>query len=101
MLSLKSLCPWTVTLSLNLATVTLTSLYLSANDSYPSLRAVPNLSLLALLKTISILSDDYTGTPDPISLDRLSTLYVYQPGELSIQVLRPLDVPPPNSSTQP
>ena len=40
---------------------------------------MPNPTFLILLDTISILSDDYTGTPDPISLDWLSTLYVYQP----------------------
>lgn len=61
MLSLKSLRPCTVTLSLTLATLTLTSLYLSANDLYPCLEAVPNLTFLALLNTISILSDDYSA----------------------------------------
>ena len=35
MLSLKSLRPWTVTLSLTLASLTLTSFNLSANDLYP------------------------------------------------------------------
>lgn len=46
MLSLKSLRPWTVTLSLTLATLTLTLLYFSANDLYPCLKAVPNLTFL-------------------------------------------------------
>ena len=79
-LSLKSLRPWSACLSETLTTLTLASLYLSANDLYPCLKAVPNLTFLALLNVISTLSDDYTGTSDPISLDRLSTFYVHQPG---------------------
>ena len=78
-LSLKSLRPWTACLSETLTTLTLVSLCLSANDLYPCLKAMPNLTFLALLNIISILSDDYTGSPDPISLDRLSTLYIHQP----------------------
>lgn len=52
------------------------------NDLYPFLKAVPNLRFLALLNVISTLSDDYVGTsePNPISLDRLDTLYIHQPG---------------------
>ena len=79
-LSTKSLRPWTACLSETLTTLTLASLYLSANDLYPCLKAVPNLTSLALLNVISTLSDDYTGTSDPIPLDRLSTIYVHQPG---------------------
>ena len=79
-LSLKSLRPWAACLSETLTSLTLASLYLSANDLYPCLKAVPNLTFLALLNVISTLSDDYTGTSDPISLDRLSTFYVHQPG---------------------
>jgi hypothetical protein len=79
-LSLKSLHPWTASLSETLTTLTPASLYLSANDLYPCLRAAPNLTFLALLNFISTLSEDYTGTVDPIPLDRLSTLYVHQPG---------------------
>lgn len=78
-LSIKSLRPWTACLSETLTTLTLVSLCMSANDLYPCLKAVPNLTFLALLNIISILSDDYTGSPDPISLDRLSTLYIHQP----------------------
>ncbi|KAI0253375.1 hypothetical protein BJV78DRAFT_206512 [Lactifluus subvellereus] len=78
--SLKFLRPWTTPLSETLTTLTLASLFLSANDLYPCLKAVPNLKFLALLNVISTLSDDYTGAPDPISLDRLNTLYVHQPG---------------------
>jgi hypothetical protein len=44
--SLKSLRSWTVTLSLTLATLTLTLLYFSANDLYPCLKAMPNLTFL-------------------------------------------------------
>ncbi|KAI9444087.1 hypothetical protein H4582DRAFT_1059115 [Lactarius indigo] len=79
-LSLKSLRPWTSPLSETLTTLTLASLFLSANDLYPCLQAVPNLRFLALLNVISTLSDDYVGTSDPISLDRLHTLYIHQPG---------------------
>ncbi|KAI9462841.1 hypothetical protein BJY52DRAFT_115229 [Lactarius psammicola] len=79
-LSLKSLRPWTSPLSETLTTLTLASLFLSANDLYPCLRAVPNLKFLALLNVISTLSDDYVGISDPISLDRLDTLYIHQPG---------------------
>ncbi|KAH9019088.1 hypothetical protein EDB85DRAFT_1896897 [Lactarius pseudohatsudake] len=79
-LSLKSLRPWTSPLSETLTTLTLASLLLSANDLYPCLQAVPNLRFLALLNVISTLSDDYAGTSDPISLDRLDTLYIHQPG---------------------
>ncbi|KAH9005633.1 hypothetical protein EDB86DRAFT_1467650 [Lactarius hatsudake] len=79
-LSLKSLRPWTSPLSETLTTLTLASLFLSANDLYPCLQAVPNLTFLALLNVISALSDDYAGTSDPISLDRLDTLYIHQPG---------------------
>jgi hypothetical protein len=53
---------------------------MSANDLYPCLKAVPNLTFLALLNVISALSDDYTGSSDPIPLDRLSTFYIHQPG---------------------
>ena len=79
-LSLKSLRPWRAPLSETLTSLTLASLYLSANVLYPCLRAVPNLTFLALLNVISVLSEDYTGSEDPISLDRLSTLYIHQPG---------------------
>ena len=79
-LSLKSLRPWTSPLSETLTTLTLASLFLSANDLYPCLKAVPNLRFLALLNAISTLSDDYVGPSDPISLDRLDTLYIHQPG---------------------
>ncbi|KAF8260304.1 hypothetical protein EI94DRAFT_1748891 [Lactarius quietus] len=79
-LSLKSLRPWTSPLSETLTTLTLASLFLSANDLYPCLKAVPNLRFLAFLNVISSLSDDYVGTADPISLDRLDTLYIHQPG---------------------
>ncbi|KAH9988817.1 hypothetical protein BJV74DRAFT_461789 [Russula compacta] len=79
-LSLKSLRPWTAPLSETLTSLTLASLYLSANVLYPCLKAVPNLTFLALLNVISVLSEDYTGSSDPISLDRLSTLYIHQPG---------------------
>ena len=79
-LSLKSLRPWAAPLSETLTALTLASLYLSANDLYPCLKAVPNLTFLALLNVISSLSDDYTGSSDPIPLDRLSTLYIHQPG---------------------
>src|SRR6266850_186420 len=79
-LSLKSLRPWAALLSETLTTLTLASLYQTANDLYPCLKAVPNLTFLALLNVISALSDDYTGSDDPIPLDRLRTLYVHQPG---------------------
>ncbi|KAH9959480.1 hypothetical protein BC827DRAFT_507493 [Russula dissimulans] len=79
-LSLKSLRPWTALLSETLTTLTLASLYLSANDLYPCLKAVPNLTFLALLNVLATFSDDYTGPSDSISLDRLSTLYIHQPG---------------------
>ena len=79
-LSLKSLRPWAAILSETLTTLTLASLYMSANDLYPCLKAVPNLTSLALLNVISALSEDYTGTSDPIPLDRLTTLYIHQPG---------------------
>jgi hypothetical protein len=79
-LSLKSLRPWAALLSETLTSLTLASLYLSANDLYPCLRAVPNLTFIALLNVISALSDDYTGSDDPIPLDRLRSLYVHQPG---------------------
>jgi len=79
-LSLKSLRPWTGLLSETLTVLALASLYLSANDLYPCLKAVPNLTFLALLNVLATLSDDYTGPSDPISLDRLRTLYVHQPG---------------------
>lgn len=79
-LSLKSLRPWAAPLSETLTALTMASLYLSANDLYPCLKAVPNLTFLALLNVISSLSDDYTGSSDPIPLDRLSTLYIHQPG---------------------
>jgi hypothetical protein len=78
-LSLKSLRPWTSPLSETLTTLTLSSLFLSANDLYPCLKAVPNLRFLALLNAIFTLSDDYVGTSDPIALDRLDTLYIHQP----------------------
>ncbi|KAI9454499.1 hypothetical protein F5148DRAFT_426302 [Russula earlei] len=79
-LSLKSLRPCKAVLSETLTTLTLASLCLSANDLYPCLNAAPNLTFLALLNVMSALSDDYTGTSDPISLDRLRTLYIHQPG---------------------
>lgn len=79
-LSLKSLRPWAAPLSETLTALTLASLYLSATDLYPCLKAVPNLTFLALLNVISSLSDDYTGSSDPIPLDRLNTLYIHQPG---------------------
>ena len=79
-LSTKSLRPWTTCLSDTLTTLTLASLYLSANDLYPCLKSVPNLTFLALLNVISTLSEDYTGSSDPIPLDRLRTFYVHQPG---------------------
>ena len=81
-LSLKSLRPWTAPLSDTLTSLTLASLFLSANDLYPCLKAVPNLRFLALLNIMSTLSDDYVGPSDPISLDRLVTLYIHQPGGL-------------------
>ena len=79
-LSLKSLRPWTSPLSETLTSLTLASLFVSANDLYPCLKAVPNLRFLALLNIMSTLSDDYVGPSDPISLDRLDTLYIHQPG---------------------
>jgi hypothetical protein len=79
-LSLKSLRPWAALLSETLTSLTLASLYQTANDLYPCLKAVPNLTFLALLNVISALSDDYTGSDDPIPLDRLRTLYIHQPG---------------------
>jgi hypothetical protein len=79
-LSLKNLRPWTSPLSETLTTLTLASLFLSANDFYPCLKSVPNLRFLALLNALSVLSDDYVGPSDPISLDRLETLYIHQPG---------------------
>ena len=79
-LSLKSLRPWTSPLSETLISLTLASLFVSANDLYPCLKAVPNLRFLALLNIMSTLSDDYVGPSDPISLDRLDTLYIHQPG---------------------
>ena len=81
-LSLKSLRLWTAPLSDTLTSLTLASLFLSANDLYPCLKAVPNLRFLALLNIMSTLSDDYVGPSDPISLDRLVTLYIHQPGGL-------------------
>ena len=79
-LSLKSLRPWTSPLSETLTSLTLASLFVSANDLYPCLKAVPNLRFLALLNIMSTLSDDYVGPSDPISLDKLNTLYIHQPG---------------------
>ena len=79
-LSLKSLRPWTSPLSETLISLTLASLFVSANDLYPCLKAVPNLRFLALLNIMSTLSDDYVGPSDPISLDRLDTLCIHQPG---------------------
>ena len=79
-LPLKSLRPWTPPLSGPLTTLTLALLFLSANDLYICLEAVSNLRSLALLNVMSTLSDDYMGNPDPISLDRLDTLYIHQPG---------------------
>ena len=81
-LSLKSLRPWTSPLSDTLTSLTLASLFLSANDLYPCFKAVPNLRFLALLNIMSTLSDDYVGPSDLISLDRLVTLYIHQPGGL-------------------
>jgi hypothetical protein len=98
-LSVKSLRPWTACLSETLTTLILASLYLSANDLYPCLRAVPNLTFLALLNVISILSDDYTGSPDPISLDRLRTFYLHQPGGAHkhfVHLMSHLQIPRPS-----
>ncbi|KAI0263086.1 hypothetical protein BC834DRAFT_889044 [Gloeopeniophorella convolvens] len=78
--SFKALRPWSTLLSEILTSLTLASLFISANDLYPCLKSVPNLELLALLNVISTLSDDYTGGADPVPLDRLRTLYIHQPG---------------------
>ncbi|KAH9988816.1 hypothetical protein BJV74DRAFT_796264 [Russula compacta] len=49
------------------------------DELYPALRSVPNLETLALLNTISVLSENFSGSDTPIALDRLRVLYIHQP----------------------
>ena len=78
-LLLRNLHPWPPLLSERLKSLTLTSIFISADELYRSLRSVPNLETLALLNTISVLSENFSGPDTPISLDRLRALYIHQP----------------------
>ncbi|KAI0253374.1 hypothetical protein BJV78DRAFT_1351755 [Lactifluus subvellereus] len=78
-LFLRNLHPWPPLLSERLKSLTLTSIFISADELYPALRSVPNLETLALLNTISTLSENFSGSDAPIALDRLRALYIHQP----------------------
>ena len=78
-LFLRNLHPWPPLLSERLKSLTLTSIFISADELYPALRSVPNLETLALLNTISVLSENFSGSDTPIALDRLRVLYIHQP----------------------
>jgi len=78
-LFLRNLHPWPPLLSERLKSLTLTSIFISADELYPALRSVPNLETLALLNTISVLSENFSGSDTPIALDRLRVFYVHQP----------------------
>ncbi|KAI0263087.1 hypothetical protein BC834DRAFT_889045 [Gloeopeniophorella convolvens] len=78
-LYLRNLHPWPPLLSERLKYLTLTSIFISADELYPALRSVPNLETMALLNTISVLSDNYSGPETPFALDRLRAMYIHQP----------------------
>ncbi|KAH9041496.1 hypothetical protein EDB83DRAFT_2524129 [Lactarius deliciosus] len=78
-LFLRNLHPWPPLLSERLKSLTLTSIFISADELYPALRSVPNLETLALLNTISVLSENFSGPDTIITLDRLRALYIHQP----------------------
>ena len=78
-LFLRNLHPWPPLLSERLKSLTLTSIFISADELYSALRSVPNLETLALLNTISLLSENFSGSDTPIALDRLRVLYIHQP----------------------
>jgi hypothetical protein len=78
-LLLRNLHPWPPLLSERLKSLTLTSIFISADELYPTLRSVPNLETLALLNTISVLSENFSGPDTPVSLDRMRALYIHQP----------------------
>jgi hypothetical protein len=78
-LFLRNLHPWPPLLSERLKSLTLTSIFISADELYPALRSVPNLETLALLNTISALSENFSGSDAPIALDRLRVFYIHQP----------------------
>jgi len=78
-LFLRNLHPWPPLLSERLKSLTLTSIFISADELYPALRSVPNLETLALLNAISVLSETFSGSDAPIALDRLRIFYIHQP----------------------
>ncbi len=78
-LFLRNLHPWPPLLSEQLKALTLTSIFISADELYPALRSVPNLETLGLLNSISVLSENFSGSDTPIPLDRLRVLYIHQP----------------------
>jgi F-box-like len=78
-LFLRNLHPWPPLLSERLKSLTLTSIFIPADELYPALRSVPNLETLALLNAISVLSENFSGSDTPIALDRLRVLYIHQP----------------------
>ena len=78
-LLLRNLHPWPPLLSERLKSLALTSIFISADELYPALRSVPNLETLALLNTISVLSENFSGPDTLIPLDRLRVLYIHQP----------------------
>ena len=78
-LFLRNIHPWPPLLSERLKSLTLTSIFISADELYPALRSSPNLETLALLNTISVLSDNFSGSDIPVALDRLRVLYIHQP----------------------
>jgi F-box-like len=78
-LFLRNLHPWPPLLSKRLKSLTLTSIFISANELYLALRSAPNLETLALLNTISVLSETFSGSDVPIALDRLRVMYIHQP----------------------
>jgi hypothetical protein len=97
-LSLKSLRPWTPPLSETLTTLTLASLFLSANDLYPCLEAVPNLRFLALLNVMTALRR-LCGYPGSNILGPAG-YSVHTPAWGPFQTFRTPDDPPPISATR-
>jgi hypothetical protein len=78
-LFLRNVHPWPSLLSERLKSLTLTSVFITADELYPTLRSVPNLETLALLNAISVLSETFSGSDAPIALDRLRVMYIHQP----------------------
>jgi hypothetical protein len=68
-LLLRNLHPWPPLLSERLKSLTLTSIFISANELCPTLRSVPNPESLSLMKTILVLSENFSGpdTPSPLT----------------------------------